>query len=246
MRQFNGLVNTNLKAQRSIHSVAGIEFGFKKFGRPFKFFAESYYKHLDYMVPYVLDNVRIRYYGDNTARGYATGLDARINGQFIKGLENWFTLSILKTDEIIRYMNQDSVLTESASLRRPTDRRVSASVMFEDELKTNPDYRMHLMLNFGSSLPYYLGGNARYTEAYRIPPYRRVDIGFSKVIIGGKRTKLKPKNIEKLWVGVDVYNLLQINNVISYIWVKDFNNNTLGVPNYLTGRLLNVRLVANF
>jgi hypothetical protein len=246
MRQFNGLVNTNLKAQRSIHSVAGIEFGFKKFGRPFKFFAEAYYKHLDYMVPYVLDNVRIRYYGDNTARGYATGLDARINGQFIKGLENWFTLSILKTDEIIRYMNQDSVLTESATLRRPTDRRVSASVMFEDELKTNPDYRMHLMLNFGSSLPYYLGGNARYTEAYRIPPYRRVDIGFSKVIIGGKRTKLKPKNIEKLWVGVDVYNLLQINNVISYIWVKDFNNNTLGVPNYLTGRLLNVRLVANF
>jgi hypothetical protein len=102
------------------------------------------------------------------------------------------------------------------------------------------------MLNFGSSLPYYLGGSARYTEAYRIPPYRRVDIGFSKVVIGGKRTKLKPKNIEKLWVGVDVFNLLQINNVISYIWVKDFNNNTLGVPNYLTGRLLNVRLVANF
>jgi hypothetical protein len=245
MRNFDGQINANLKAQRSIHSVAGIEFSFKKFGRPFKFFAEGYYKQLDYMVPYILDNVRIRYYADNTARGYATGIDARVNGEFIKGLESWFTVSLLKTDETIRYI-LDSTEVESPSLRRPTDRRVSVSIMFQDELKSNPDYRMHMMLNFGSGLPYYLGGSARYKEGNYIPMYRRIDIGFSKVIIGGQKTKIKQGTIKKLWVGVDVYNLLQINNVISYIWVKDFNNNTFGVPNYLTGRLLNVRLVGQF
>ncbi len=121
--------------------------------------------------------------------------------------------------------------------------------MFQDELRTNPHYRMHLMLNFGSGLPYYLGGEARYKEGNTIPAYRRVDIGFSKVVISSdtnKPTKLNSKYIRDLWVGVDVYNLLQINNVISYMWVKDFSNTTYGVPNYLTGRRLNVRVVAKF
>ncbi len=245
MRDFDGRVNTNLKAQRSIHSVIGTEFTFKKFNRPFKFFAEAYYKQLDYLVPYVLDNVRIRYYADNTAKGYATGIDMRINGEFIKDLESWLTLSLLKTDESIRYL-KDGVEVESGQLRRPTDRRVSAAIVFQDELKSNPDYRLHLMLNFGSGLPYYLGGQARYKEGNTIPSYKRVDIGFSKIIIGGKKTKLKSKVFKKLWLGADVFNLLQINNVISYLWVKDFNNNTFGVPNYLTGRLLNVRLVGHF
>jgi len=246
MRNFDGKVNTNLNAQRSIHSVAGMEFTFKQKNRPFKFFAEAYYKQLDYLVPYVLDNVRIRYYAQNSARGYATGIDTRINGEFIKGLESWITLSFLKTDERIKYLNNDSVEVESGLLRRPTDRRVSASIVFQDELKTNPDYRVHLMLIFGSGMPYYLGGSARYKEGNVIPSYKRVDIGFSKILIGGKRTKIKSKVFKKLWVGADVFNLLQINNVISYLWIKDFQNNTYGVPNYLTGRLLNVRLIGEF
>lgn len=246
MRDFAGNINKALKAQRSIHYLGGMEFGFKKFGRPFKFTGEVYYKDLDYLVPYVLDNIRIRYYATNSARGYAGGFDARINGEFIKGLESWFTLSLLKTNEIITYLNNDSILTESKSLRRPTDRRVSASIMFQDELRSNTDYRMHLMLNFGSGLPYYLTGEARYKSGNTIPAYKRVDIGFSKVIIGGQNTKIKSRSIKKLWLGIDVYNLLQINNVISYIWVKDFSNNTYGVPNYLTGRRLNARLIMDF
>jgi hypothetical protein len=245
MRNFDGIVNTSLKAQRSIHYVSGIEFDFVRLKRPFRFTAEVYYKNMDYLVPYVLDNVRIRYYASNSSRGYATGFDTRVNGEFIKGIESWFTLSVLKTDEKITYV-EDSVVVESKFLRRPTDRRVSASIMFQDELKTNPDYRMHLMLNFGSGMPYYLGGSARYKEGNTIPAYKRVDIGFSKVIIGGKKTKIESKNIETLWLGIDVYNLLQINNVISYLWVKDFSNNTYGVPNYLTGRRVNVRVVAKF
>lgn len=255
MRDFNGNINKALKAQRSIHTVGGIEFGFKGLGkRPFKFSAEGYYKQMDYLVPYVLDNVRIRYYAENSARGYAAGFDARVNGQFIKGLESWFSLSMLKTDEKIIY-TLDNKTQESPYLRRPTDRRVSAAVMFQDELKSNPDYRVHLMLNYGSALPYYLGGALRYKEAYTIPAYRRVDIGFSKVLIGGDTTRHKKhskkvtalsKKLETLWLEVDVFNLLQINNVIGYIWVKDFNNNTYGVPNYLTGRRLNLKLVGKF
>ena len=246
MRDFVGQLNTNLKAQRSIHYTAGMEFGFKSFGRPFKFSAEVYYKDLNYLVPYVLDNIRIRYYATNSARGYATGFDSRINGEFIKGLESWFSLSVLKTDEKITYINSGNQETETGFLRRPTDRRVTASVMFQDELNSNKDYRMHLMLNFGTGLPYYLGGSARYKEGYTIPAYKRVDIGFSKVIVGGESTKIKSKFIRNMWIGADVYNLLQINNVISYLWVKDFSNTTYGVPNYLTGRRINLRLVAVF
>ncbi len=253
MRNFDGVINTNLKAQRSIHGVSGLEFGFKKWGRPFKFMVEGYYKQLDYLVPYLLDNVRIRYYATNTARGYATGIDSRLNGEFIKGIESWFSLSVLKTDEKIMYVKNGNTI-ETPFLRRPTDRRVSASIMFQDELNSNPDYRVHLMMNFGSGLPYYLGGDARYTQGNRLPPYRRVDIGFSKVLLGGVSEKQKlyavkhkdKQKFETLWLGVDVYNLLQINNVISYIWVKDFQNNTYGVPNYLTGRRLNVKLVGKF
>ncbi len=246
MRDFAGQLNTNLKAQRSIHYTAGMEFGFKSFGRPFKFSAEMYYKDLNYLVPYVLDNIRIRYYATNSARGYATGFDARINGEFIKGLESWFSFSVLKTDERITYIDVNKEETETGLLRRPTDRRVTASVMFQDELNSNKDYRMHLMMNFGTGLPYYLGGSARYKEGYTIPAYKRVDIGFSKVLIGGESTKIKSKLIRNMWIGADVYNLLQINNVISYLWVKDFSNTTYGVPNYLTGRRINLRLVAVF
>lgn len=246
MRDFSGHVNTLLKAQRSIHYVTGIEFGFKQFNRPFKFSGELFYKDLNYLVPYILDNVRIRYYATNSARGYAGGADMRINGEFIKGLESWFSLSFLKTDEKITYVNSDSVKVESPYLRRPTDRRVSVAIMFQDELKSNKDYRMHLMLNFGSGLPYYLGGMARYKEGNTIPAYKRVDIGFSKILVNGEKTKIKSNKIETMWIGVDVYNLLQINNVISYLWIKDFNNTTYGVPNYLTGRRLNLRLVAKF
>ena len=254
MRNFDGQINTNLKAQRSIHYVGGYEVSFKKWGRPFKFSAEAYYKQLDYLVPYVLDNVRIRYYAANSDKGFATGSDFRINGEFIKNIESWASVSILKTDEKITYVENGNVIVESPYLRRPTDRRVSASVFFQDELNKNPDYRMNLLLNFGSGLPYYLGGTARYKEGNTIPTYRRVDIGFSKVLLGGvgaKQVRYSQKHfgkrkIETLWLGVDVYNLLQINNVIGYIWIKDFQNNTYGVPNYLTGRRLNIKLVGKF
>ncbi len=251
MRNFDGSINTQLKAQKSIHLVGGYEVAFRKWGRDLKFTADAYYKYLDYMVPYILDNIRIRYYAQNSATGYATGADMRLHGDFIKGVESWASLGLLKTDEIIRYIDNGNEVT-SPKLRRPTDRRVSAAIFFQDELRKNSDFRVHLMLQFGSALPYYLGGNYRYKDLYHIPPYRRVDIGFSKMLLGGNSDKQKKyaqsnkRKFETLWLGVDVYNLLQINNVIGYLFIKDFQNNIYGVPNYLTGRRLNVRLVGQF
>ncbi|MBC7425418.1 MAG: TonB-dependent receptor [Bacteroidia bacterium] len=254
MRKFDGTVNTNLKAQRSIHYVSGAEWEFKSFGRPFKFSSEAYYKKLDYMVPYLLDNIRIRYYGDNTSTGYATGFDTRVNGEFIKGLESWFTFSFLKTDEKIKYVNAGKEEVETGFLRRPTDRRVSAAIMFRDELPGHESYRMNLSLFFGSGLPYYLGGAARYNEGITIPAYKRVDIGFSKVFVDnetdGTKSRInsqkRKRKIQHFSVNLEVFNLLQINNVVSYIWVKDFQNNVYGVPNYLTGRRLNLRFILRF
>lgn len=245
MRDFEGNINTALKAQRSIHFITGADYYFKWWNRPFKLFTELYYKDLDYLVPFVVDNMRIRYYADNASHGYATGLDTRVNGQFIPGLESWFTFSFLKTSEKIRYIDQNGVEVESPYLRRPTDRRVSASLFFQDELPILPDCRVNLNMVFGAPLPYFLPGEARYHEGNKIPAYRRLDAGFNYVFLKeGDKTKKISKTFNSLWVGLEVFNMLGINNVISYLWVKDINNNVFGVPEFLTSRRISLRIVA--
>lgn len=245
MRDFDGSINQNLKAQRAVHFTVGSEYFLKLWNRPFVLFTEAYYKNLDYLVPYILDNMRIRYYADNSARGYAAGVDARINGEFVKGLESWFTLSFLKTDEKIMYLDAAGQETESPYLRRPTDRRVSASLMFQDELEKFPDFRFNLNLVFGAPLPYYLPGQARYAEGNRIPSYQRVDAGFNYMLLKeGDTEKTLSKYLKSAWVGLEVFNMLGINNVVSYLWVKDIQNNVYGVPNFLTARRINLRFVA--
>jgi hypothetical protein len=248
MRDFDGSLNEALKAQQSIHFTAGGDYYFKMWDRPFKLYGEAYYKQMDYLVPYVLDNMRIRYYADNTARGYATGVDARINGNFVPGYESWFSLSVLKTNEIIEYVDNNGELIESPYLRRPTDRRVSASLLFQDVLPKNEDYQFNLNLVFGSGLPYFLPGPSRYSERpFRIPPYRRVDVGFTRILIKEPKIKgpdYKPKMISSMWISAEVFNLLQINNVISYMWIRDFQGSIFGVPNFLTGRRINLRIMA--
>lgn len=245
MRDFDGRINTSLKAQRSIHFITGADYYFKMWKRPFKLFTEVYYKDLDYLVPFVVDNMRIRYYADNTSHGYATGIDTRINGQFIPGLESWFTFSFLKTSEQIRYI-EDGVEKETPFLRRPTDRRVSASLFFQDELPILPDCRVNLNMVFGAPTPYFLPGQARYHEGNKIPAYRRLDAGFNYVFLKeGDKTKKLSKTFNSLWVGLEVFNMLGINNVISYLWVKDINNNVFGVPEFLTSRRVSLRIVAS-
>ncbi len=240
LRDFEGNLNLDLRAQKSIHFILGTDLNFKAWGRPFKWITEVYYKHLEDLVPYTLENVRIRYYARNSSHGNAMGFDTRVNGEFIQGLESWFNFSLMSTRENISYVNEEGTKVESGFIRRPTDQRVSFSILFQDELPSNPSYKMNLNVVFGSRLPYYLGGNARYQEGNTIPPYRRVDLGFSKTLIEKKPGS--SGRIKSLWISLEVFNLLQVNNTISYVWIKDINNNTYGVPNYLTGRRINFRI----
>ncbi len=271
LRDFDGNINYNIKAQKSIHFVLGSDWNFTALARPFKFTSEIYYKHLDDIIPYEIDNVRIRYYAENNAHGYATGIDLKVNGEFVKGIESWASLSIMKTQEDIdddfyyEYYNSDgekiipgftfnddaidSTRFEPGYIPRPTDQRVNFSLFFQDYLPKNPTYKMHLKLVFGSSLPFGPPDSEKYKHTLRIPPYRRVDIGFSKQLIG-ENTIFSPKNplkyFSSLWISAEVFNLLQINNTVSYIWIKDVRNRQYAVPNYLTPRQINVKIIAKF
>ncbi|MBS3913826.1 MAG: TonB-dependent receptor [Bacteroidetes bacterium] len=251
LRDFSGKLNTKLKAQESWHVVAGMDRFFNMWDRRFKLTTEAYYKSMSNLDPYLYDNIRIRYYAQNSSRGYAYGVDNRINGEFVKGLESWFTMSVLQTREKITYTDENGNIVVSDWLRRPTDRRVNFAAIFQDELPTNPSFRANLNLIVGTGLPYFLNGKARYTTTPNvIPAYRRLDLGLSKVLFTdsmGIRLKRKYfKNVKEAWISLEVFNLLGINNVIAYSWVKDVNNNTYGVPEYLTGRRLNLRLHLSF
>lgn len=245
LRTLEGRVRTDVKAQRSIHYVLGADTYFKMWGRTFKFFSEVYYKDLDNLIPYYYENVRIRYYANNNARGYATGIDTRVNGEFIEGLESWFSLSFLQTRERIKYTDESGAEQLSDWLRRPTDQRINMGIFFQDELPRREEYKVHVNLVFGSGLPYFLGGAYRYTDEFSIPAYRRVDMGFSREFISPNRPA-KGKfwsNFHTAWVSLDVFNILGVANTASYIWVRDVSGQTYAVPNYLTSRRVNLNFI---
>ena len=271
LRDLQGILHLNTPAQKSTHILAGSDWQFKAWGRPFKLTSEVYYKFLNDLIPYEIDNVRIRYLSDQTAKGFAEGIDFKINGDFVEGLESWASLSFMKTMQDIKgdfYYNRtnkegqviipgyttDAIATDSTRIEpgfipRPTDQRVNFSLFFQDYLPNNPTYKVHLSLFYGSSLPFGPPGSAQYQHTLRIPPYRRVDIGFSKQIIGENAT-YKPKGklglIKSLWVSAEIFNLFQISNTISYIWINDISNREYAIPNYLTPRQLNFKLIAKF
>jgi hypothetical protein len=284
MRDFNGIVHTNLKAQQSIHFVIGSDWNFKSWGRPFKFISEIYYKRLENLIPYEIDNVRIRYYAQNNAKGFATGIDLKVNGEFVKGVDSWASLSILKTMEDIKndfyyiYLNSngdtiipgyttnnipvDSIRVEPGFIPRPTDQRVTFGLFFQDYIPKLPRCKMHLNLLFGSGLPFGPPTFERYKDVLRMPPYRRVDIGFSYEIVRSATTALPieygtsstspsqrksfSQSFESIWLSLEVFNLLAVNNVVSYNWVRDVTGRQYAVPNYLSSRLLNARVMVKF
>jgi hypothetical protein len=248
-RDFSGNVNPNIRAQRSIHYIAGGDMNIKIWDRPFKLFGEAYYKQLDNLIPYELNNVRVRYYADNSADGYAAGIDMRLNGEFVPGTESWFTLSVLKTEERIK----DAIITnhvtgerlEPGFVRRPTDQRVNMSVMFQDYMPSFPTYRVYLNLVYGTGLPFGPPDRNRYGDTLQMPSYRRIDIGFLKSIVeedGKDKTGWK-RHFTSMLLGVELFNMFDINNTISYLWIQDVESRTWAVPNYLTARRLNVRLI---
>ncbi len=252
LRNFDGTMIYDQKAQKSIHLVAGSDWDILLWGRPFKFITELYYKFLDNLIPYEVDNVRIRYFADQTAKGYATGIDMKINGEFVPGIESWASMSYMKTQEDINgdyYYNDKNEKVEPGYIPRPTDQRFRFSMFFQDYLPMNPSYKVHLALYFGSSLPVGPPKSPKYQHTRRMPPYRRVDIGFSKQLIG-EHTRLSAGNplhyLKSLWISLEIFNLLDINNTISYIWVTDVDGIEWAVPNYLTPRQLNLKLVTQF
>jgi hypothetical protein len=195
--------------------------------------------------------VRIRYYAENSAKGYATGLDLRVNGEFVKGTESWASLSVMKTEEQIPGADLKDGAGNKLTpgyVARPTDQRVNASIMFQDYLPRFPSFRMYLNLVYGSGLPFGPPDRNRYGDTLSMPSYRRVDIGFLKVIVDENKTYAKgwKKHIKSMMAGLEVFNLLAVDNTISYLWIQDIEARTWAVPNYLTGRRVNVRLMMRF
>jgi hypothetical protein len=272
MRGLDGTINKNIVAQRSIHFVLGTDYQFLSWGRVFKLTAEAYYKKMDNLIPYKVEDTRIRYLAKNNASGYATGLDLRVNGEFVSGIESWASLSFLKTEENLKddyyytYYNKsgeviipgytfdatavDSVKHLPGNIARPSDQRVTFSVFFQDYLPKFPTFRVHLNLVFGTGLPYGPPGKDRYKDVLRGPSYRRVDLGFSKVIIdedGENKSRLPVvKKLSALSASLEIFNLLQVSNTVSYTWITDVTGRQYGVPNYLSSRIINLKLQAKF
>ncbi len=241
MRAFDGSLYTNRKAQVSYHLIAGGDYLFNIWGRPFKVTAEGYYKYLTNLVPYEVDNVRIRYYPNYTATGYAYGVDTRVTGQFIKGVDSWMTLGLLRTQEKILELNE-------SYKPRPTDQRFQFSMFFQDELPINPNYKAHINFVFGSGLRFGPPKVVENRTVFQYPSYQRVDLGFSRVILINSIEDRSEKKfaIESLWISLELFNLFQRANTVSYVWIKDVFNNQFGVPNYLSSRLMNLRVIARF
>lgn len=265
-----GVMHTNVKDQESIHYVLGSDYNFKAWGRPFKLVTEAYYKQLVSVIPYDIDNVYVNYDPTQTAHGYAMGIDSKIGGEFVPGLESWASISILDArytinnaftttnynsygQQIIDGQTANTTIAYSEQkpvpqLPMPLDQRVTFSMFFQDYMPGLPNFKVYLNLIFGTGIPFGPPGSL-YGDTLRTPPYERADIGCSYLILGKKGKKNKTgmgKYFKKMWVGLEVFNLLQANNVISYEWIADVSGNKYAVPNYLTAREINVKLALEF
>jgi len=241
LKNSDGSINYNARAQRSYQVVGGTDLIFTAWDRPFRFTTEAYYKSMNRLIPYQIDNVRIRYLGEQEAVGYATGLDMKINGEFVSGLQSWASLSLLQTEEDIKGDGHGYI-------PRPTDQTLNFSLFFQDYLPGNPTYRMQLSAFYGSRLPTGPPNGERYQDVFRMPAYRRIDLGFSKEFISpanpAKSSALR--YITDMWLSLEVFNVLDINNTISYFWVSSIYGDQFAVPNYLTGRKFNLKLTVRF
>lgn len=242
LKNLKGEINKNAKAQKSFQIVAGTDHLFSAWNRPFKLTIESYYKYLYDLIPYEIENVRIRYLSDQIATGYSAGIDFKVNGEFVSGVQSWASFSLLQTKENI-------IGDGKGYIPRPTDQRFNFSLFVQDFLPSNPNFNAHLSAHLGGKLPFGPPNSAKYMHTLRMPLYRRVDLGFSKVFIS-KALPAKGKNIwqkvKDLRLTLDIFNILDINNTVSYFWVNDVNNDQWAVPSYLTGRRINIKLSAKF
>ena len=231
-------LNRDIKSQRSIHFVLGGDYTFRLMNRPFKFTTEVYYKALSNLIPYSVDNVRIVYYGHNMSKGYATGIDFKLFGEFVPGTDSWITFSVMSTKEKLH----------GQWLPRPTDQRYNLSLYFTDYFPGTDRWKLALKAAFADGLPFGPPYTDRTKHKFRAPAYKRVDVGLSYRLIDNEDKHLHRfgRHIKNAWLGLDAFNLLGIKNVNSYYWVTDITNTQYAVPNYLTGRQINVRLSIDF
>ena len=271
MRGFDGKINPNIRAQQSVHYLLSADYNFRAWNRPFKLIVAGYYKEMKDLIPYEIDNTRIRYFAKNNSVGYSTGVDLRINGEFIKGVESWATIGYLKSmenildDRKVTYFNStgdtiikgytfnnkavDSSVVNPGYIPRPTDQRVTFGLFFQDYIPQLPSCKMYLNLQFGTGLPFGPPNHERWMQIFRMPPYRRVDIGFAYQIIKENHHIAKHNpfhHLKGMFLSLEVFNLLQIDNTVSYTWITDVTNRQYAVPNYLTKRQLNIKLQLKF
>jgi hypothetical protein len=262
MRRYDGTLNTKVKAQRSIQAVAGLDYNFFGLNRPLRLTAEAYYKRMTNVVPYDIDNVRIRYFGENGAKAYAAGLEMRLFGEIVKDAESWISLGLMKTKEDLENdvykvytldannVPTDSSLKEGGWLRRPTDRLITFGMFFQDYLATNKNFKVYVSTLYGSNLPYNIPGSIKYRNALEIQPYIRIDIGFSALLLDTEKSNRRShgpfRNFDNIWATFEIFNLIDRPNTISYLLIKDFANNTFTMPNRLTPRLVNFKIVAKW
>lgn len=228
-------LNRKIKSQRSIHFIAGMDYRFNMNNRPFKLTAELYYKLLGNVVPYSINNVKVVYYGSNEASGHAAGLDLKLFGEFVPGTDSWVTLSFMDT----------KMKLNGVKVPMPTDQRYALNLFFTDYFPGTTRWKMSLKLAYADGLPFSAPHRELETNTFRAAAYKRADIGMSYRVLNNEHRERK-SIFRNIWLSLDCLNLLGINNVNSYYWVTDVTNQQYAVPNYLTGRQINARLLFEF
>ncbi|MDC1107335.1 TonB-dependent receptor plug domain-containing protein [Prolixibacteraceae bacterium] len=231
----DGKFHVDLKPQRAIHYILGYSQPLSMGNRQLKFSVEAYYKKLSNMIPYLVDNVYIQYLPQYVSRGYSKGIDMKLAGEFVPGVDSWISLSFMKTEE-------DIIGDVHGYIPRPSDERINFNLFYQDYLPGNKNFKMKLLFYLSSGLPFTAPQATKTDQYFRMPMYKRVDVGFSRTLL----EKGKSKWIEEAWLAFDIFNMFDMSNTISYYWITDINSNQYGVPNYLTGRLYNVSLMFSF
>ena len=244
-RTRTGDVSLDIKAQRSYHAVAGMDWVFNIWGRPFKWSSSVYYKYMTDLIPYTIDDIRIRYFAQNSARGYAMGWDNKLYGEFVKGLPSWLSFSVMQTKADIDEQALEGQQEDRGFIRRPQDQRVQFGLYFQDFLADFPEYKVFLNTVYGSNLPLSPPDKPTLRGTFQTDAYTRVDIGFSRLI--------EPKNSNgflsfsnKLWISLEVLNLLNTQNTVSYFWARDIRGGQWAIPNFSTARRFNLKVKLTF
>ena len=228
-------LNDKIKSQRSIHFITGMDYRFTMMNRPFKFTAEAYYKLLGNLVPYSVNNVKVVYYGDNLATGHAAGIDLKLFGEFVPGTDSWLSLSVMDT----------KMKLNGVTIPMPTDQRYAVNLFFTDYFPNTTRWKMSLKLALADGLPFSAPHRELESNSFRAPAYKRADIGMSYRLLDN-HDRSRKSIFRNIWLGVDCLNLFGINNVNSYYWVTDVTSQQYAAPNFLTGRLFNVRVQFEF